>query len=184
MALTFVTSARLSPDKKLEELILALRLAAPQLPPFRLRIAGGPERGDNGYADRLRRSTRGLPVEWCGEVTDMAGFLQSADLFVMISEPPGCPNASLEALAAGLPVLATDVGGASEQVLDGVTGRLVPPGDPPAFAEALIELAVTPERRKELGKAARIHAEKCFSVERMARDYAQLFFPQEREESP
>ena len=61
----------------------------------------------------------------------------------MISEPAGCPNASLEALAAGVPVVATDVGGASEQIVDGVTGRLVARRDAAALAEAIVESWLT-----------------------------------------
>ena len=58
----------------------------------------------------------GLPVKLLGELDDPRPFYRDLDLFVMISEPAGCPNASLEAMAAGLPVVATDVGGAAEQV--------------------------------------------------------------------
>ena len=73
----------------------------------------------------LRRLAEGLPVEWLGSLDETVEFLRDLDLFVLVAEPPGCPNASLEAMACGLPVIATDVGGMREQVVDGVTGRLV-----------------------------------------------------------
>jgi len=93
---------------------------------------------------------------------------------VMISDPAGCPNASLEALAAGLPVIATDVGGASEQVLDGITGRIVPARDVAAFAQAMVELAADPGLRATMGAAARDHIRRHFTLERMTRDYLAL----------
>jgi glycogen synthase len=68
-----------------------------------------------------------------------ATFLAGLDVFAMISEPSGCPNASLEALAAGVPVIATDVGGAREQVIDGKSGRLVPARDASALANAIVD---------------------------------------------
>ncbi len=118
------TAARISPDKRLEDLLAAFRLALPRLPRCALHIAGGVERGSEDYAKKLRRGARGLPIRWRGELPGTARFLRELDLFAMISEPAGCPNASLEAMAAGLPIIATDAGGASEQVLDGITGRL------------------------------------------------------------
>lgn len=168
------TAARLSPDKKLGDLLAAIRLAAPKLPPFVLRIAGGPERDFPGHAVELRALADGLPVEWLGEVQDIPQFLQELDVFVMISEPAGCPNATLEAAAAGLPVVATDHGGAREQVIDGITGRLLPRGDAAAFAAALVELAESPERRESMGNAARSHVTKEFSMERMTDGYISL----------
>jgi glycosyltransferase involved in cell wall biosynthesis len=174
---TMATAARLSPDKCLHELLAALRLAAPQLPPWCLRIAGGGERDHPRYARELRRMARGLPVEWCGPLTDVQPFLAAADLFVMISEPPGCPNASLEALAAGLPVIATDVGGASEQIIDGETGLLCPPADPAALAAAILSLSRDPVRRARLAENGRAHAATAFSMERMTERYRALFFP-------
>jgi glycosyltransferase involved in cell wall biosynthesis len=89
----------------------------------------------------------------------------------MISEPAGCPNASLEALAAGLPVIATDFGGAAEQVRNGHTGRLTPRGDAAAFAEAMVELAHDANLRRRLGAAARDLARTEFSMDRMAAEY-------------
>ena len=173
-ALVIGTAARLSPDKRLNELLAAVRLAHPRLPRYRLRIAGGVERGQDAHAAELRRLARGLPVEWCGELKDTSAFLAGLDIFAMISEPAGCPNASLEAMAAGLPVVATDHGGAGEQVLDGITGRLVPRGDASAFAAALLALAGDAELRARFGGAGseRIRAE--FSIERMIDEYAAL----------
>jgi glycosyltransferase involved in cell wall biosynthesis len=169
------TAARLSPDKRLGDLIEAIRLAAPKMPRFVLRIAGGVERDFPGHADELRRRARGLPVEFLGELADTGAFLAGLDLFVMISEPAGCPNASLEAMAAGLPVLATDFGGAGEQVVDGVTGRLVPPRDAGAFAAALVSLAHDAPLRAQMGDAGRERARSEFSMERMVGSYRKLF---------
>jgi glycosyltransferase involved in cell wall biosynthesis len=168
------TAARLSPDKRLGDLIEAVRLAAPRLPRFVLRIAGGPERGSEEHAQDLRRQARGLPVKWCGELSDTRDFLADLDLFVMISEPPGCPNASLEALAAGVPVIATDVGGAREQVVDDKNGRLVPARDANALANAMVDLAHDPARRAVFAEAGQAHMRANFSLEKMLDDYARL----------
>lgn len=172
----FGTAARIHPQKRLEELLSALRLAAPRLPPHMLRIAGTSETGTDDYAEQLRRSSSDLCVEWVGEVSDMAGFLGELDWFVMVSEPAGCPNASLEAMAAGLAVIATDVGGASEQVIDGQTGRLAPRGDPEAMARALVELAWDSDLRSRMGKAGLERIRTQFSLERMAQAYRVALF--------
>ena len=167
------TAARLSPQKRLEELVEALRLALPRLPPSTvLRVAGEAERGSHDYADRLRRDAAGLPIEWVGE-RDPAALHAEIDLFAMASAPAGCPNASLEAMAAGLPVVATDVGGAREQV-DGGAGILVPDRDPAALADALVALAHDEALRRTLGARARARIADRFSVKRMIDDYLSL----------
>lgn len=171
------TAARLSPQKKLVELLDAVRAARAKMPRFTLKLAGGPENAERDHEEFLRREGADLPVEWLGEVADMAAFHRDLDLFAMISEPAGCPNASLEAMAAGLPIVATDVGGASEQIVDGATGRIVPPGDAEAFAAALIELAHDANRRRKYGDAARRRAESHFDRSRMIADYRRIFLP-------
>jgi glycosyltransferase involved in cell wall biosynthesis len=168
------TAARIHPQKKLEELLAAVRLAHDRLPPWVLQIAGGVERGCEEYAAGLRSLAEGLPVEWLGEVQDLAAFLGDLDVFVLVAEPAGCPNASLEAMAAGLPVVATDVGGIGEQVEDGVTGRVVPRGDSAALAAALAELAAEPEVRGRWGAAARRRVGERFGLERMVAAYRRL----------
>src|SRR5262249_43758210 len=86
-------------------------------------------------------------------------FLEGLDLYVLVGEPAGCPNASLEAMAAGLPVVATDVGGMGEQGQDGVTGRLGPRGGPAGPGGALAGVGGDPGRRgaagRRLGPASR-----------------------------
>jgi len=171
----FGTAARISPQKRLDELIGAFRLAQPSLTNAVLRIAGGVETGAEACAAELRKLAEGLPVEWPGEIHGLSDFHQSCDVFVMISDPAGCPNASLEALAAGLPVIATDVGGASEQVIDGVNGRLVAARDVPALARAMVELCRDPARREAMGLAARDHIRRHFTLERMTANYLALF---------
>ncbi|MBN8457179.1 MAG: glycosyltransferase family 4 protein [Verrucomicrobia bacterium] len=178
----FGTAVRISPQKRIDELLDAFRIALPEISGAVLRIAGGVETGADECAAELREMAEGLPVEWMGELRGeaLAGFHAECDVFVMISDPAGCPNASLEALAAGLPVIATDVGGASEQVLDGVNGRLVPARDIGAFARAMVDLAHDPERRQAMGDAAREHIRRHFMLERMTLDYLKLFCTDER----
>lgn len=177
-AFVFGTAARISPQKRLDELIEALRLALPDLPAAVLKIAGGVETGAEEHAAELRALADGLPVEWLGETQDIGAFHAGCDVFVMISDPAGCPNASLEALASGLPVIATDVGGASEQVIDGVNGYLVPKRDVPALAAAIVKIARDAKRRDAMSLAARDHIRKSFTLERMTEDYLRLFSPE------
>jgi glycosyltransferase involved in cell wall biosynthesis len=168
------TATRLSPDKRLEELFAALRIAHSDMLPYEFHIAGGVERGQKSYARELRRCARALPIRWLGELSSITPFLEQLDLFVMISEPAGCPNASLEAMAAGLPLIATDHGGAAEQVIDGITGRIVPRGDAAEFARALITLACDPAMRARFGAAGRDRIAAEFSLEQMLDRYSAL----------
>jgi glycosyltransferase involved in cell wall biosynthesis len=168
------TAVRLSPQKKLEQLLEALSLAHRNLPPYVLRVAGGVERGATDYAEGLRRSAKGLCVEWVGELDDVRPFLAQLDLFAMVAEPAGCPNASLEAMAASLPVIITDVGGAAEQVEDGVSGCVVPPADSVALVEALVALSRDSGQRARWGAAGRERLVTGFSLSRMVASYRQV----------
>ncbi len=168
------TAARISPQKKLGELIDAVHIAHDRMPPYVLRIAGAPERGAHEHARQLRDRAEGLPIEWVGERAPVQPFLAELDLFVMISEPAGCPNASLEAMSAGLPMVATAVGGAIDQIVHGETGLLTPPANAAALADALIEATRDPERLLAWGRGGRDRAESLFDVDRMVRDYVAL----------
>ena len=102
---------------------------------------------------RWRRSLGVLPrLRFAGPRSDVPDFLRAADLFVHPSHQEGFSNAILEAMAAGLPVVACDVGGNPEAVVDGVTGRLVPPGDPTTLAKAMAEILADPGKGKVHGR--------------------------------
>jgi len=152
-------------------------VVAPRLAAWELRIAGGPDGGDTTYVERLRAAAAGLPVRFLGDLPEIGGFLADLDLFVLVAEPAGCPNASLEAMAHGLAVISTDVGGMAEQVVDGVTGRLVGARDAIALAAAIVDLAGDPVRRGAFGAAGRARVERHFNTARMAADYRKLCLP-------
>ncbi len=104
------------------------------------------------------------------------GFLSRFAAFYMVSLGQGCPNASLEAMACGLPVVANPDGGTAEQVIDGLTGRLVSdPGCDARYAarlaEALRDLLAAPARAAAMGAAARHHVRTRFSMGAMAQAY-------------
>ena len=172
------TAARINPQKRLDLLLEAVRRVHDELPPYRLRIAGGVEPGCEVTRPGTARLAEGLPVEWLGSLDETAEFLQDLDLFVLVAEPPGCPNASLEAMASGLPVIATDSGGMREQVANGVTGRLVARDDVTALAAAILEAACEPDRRCAWGQAGQRRAEDSFSLERMIEGYLRVCLPQ------
>jgi len=110
-----------------------------------------------------------------GERDDIADILRGLDLFVLPSLAEGVSNTILEAMASGLPVVATRVGGNPELVAAGVTGALVPPAAPAALAEAIAALAADPSHARALGQAARREAVARFSLERMLHDYHAVY---------
>jgi glycosyltransferase involved in cell wall biosynthesis len=124
---------------------------------FRLVLVGeGPLEG------RLRRQAERLglgdTVQFAGYRQDMPALLRAADVFVRPSLSEGMSLAVLEAMAAGLPVVATDVSGTRELLQNGAGGLIVPPGSPPALADALARLAADAGLRRRLGEAARARA--------------------------
>lgn len=177
----FGTSARLAPHKRIDLLIDALRLATPRLGPHVLRVAGGPEHGSEAHAAELEERGEGLSIEWLGDLDGADAFLDGLDVFVMLAEPAGCPNASLEAVAAGLPLIITDHGGGAEQVIDGETGILVPRDDVGALAAAMVRLAESPALRASMSEASSQVLE-LFSMEQMIEGYRAVLASARRRE--
>ena len=124
-----------------------------------------------------RAEARGLlhAVTFLGQRDDVPARLADADLFVLPSRSEAFPNAVLEAMAAGLPIVASGVGGIRELIADDRTGLLVPAGDPPALADRLCRLMADPALAARLGDAARDDAHARYSFERMVAAFEQLY---------
>jgi D-inositol-3-phosphate glycosyltransferase len=171
---------RLAPRKGYETAIEALTW----LPETELLIAGGADRGDvtpEPERDRLvavaERLGVGDRVRLVGHIAraDMPALLRSADLVVCSPwyEPFGI--VPLEAMACGVPVVASAVGGMLDTVVDGVTGTLVTPRDPVALAEVVGSLLDAPSRRAEFARAGLDRVRSCYSWDRIAADTAAVY---------
>lgn len=114
-------------------------------------------------------------VQFLGTRNDVDALLRQCDLFVRPSLMEGLPLTVLEAMASGLPVVATDVGGTAEAVQHEETGLLIQPGNVPALTEALCSLLASPERRSEMGAAARARVEQDFGWHRLVRDTVNVY---------
>lgn len=141
---------------------------------FRLRVLGdGPDRAEVvAEIEQLGLRDR---VELAGEVDDVPRHLAAADAFVLSSRSEGMPMSILEAMAAGLPVVATRVGGIAELVADGETGLLVPAGDAAALAAALQRLVDDEALRKALGARGRERAVAEFDLAGFRRAHLELY---------
>ena len=106
---------------------------------------------------------------------DIPQILQSFDVFVLPSEAEGISNTILEAMATGLPVLATRVGGNAELVVEGETGTLVPAKDPHALKNALVEFIEHPDMRTRYGSKGRSRVEQSFSLQAMVKNYLRVY---------
>jgi len=144
--------------------------------PMHLTLAGdGPE------GPRLESLARefGLSdaVTFAGLAHEMPRFWQACDVAVVPSAEfvEACPMVPLEAMAAGKPVVATENGGLPELVVDGVTGTVVPPGDPSALARAIERYASDRDLRQQHGSAGRARVMEKFSIERCAGEYLEIF---------
>jgi glycosyltransferase involved in cell wall biosynthesis len=110
-----------------------------------------------------------------GFTDELDHYMHHFDLFVQSSHTEGLPNVLLEAAAAGVPVVATDVGGTAELVLDGVTGLLVASGDATALAVGVRRLLEDVSLRRDMTRAAPLHIAKSFTFGRQADKYRTLF---------
>jgi glycosyltransferase involved in cell wall biosynthesis len=115
-------------------------------------------------------------VAWLpGSRDDVAALMRAMDVFVLGSLREGISNTVLEAMASGLPVVASAVGGNLELIQNQTTGVLTPPGDSAAIAQVLLHYAREPQRRLEHGRQARERAEREYSLRRMLADYENLY---------
>ncbi len=117
----------------------------------------------------------GERVWLAGARDDIPAFYRGFDIFALPSDTEGISNTILEAMASGLPVVATDVGGNPELVVDGETGRLTPAGDPQAMADALAAYVVDAALRRRHGAAARARIEARFTLEAMVERYLAVY---------
>jgi glycosyltransferase involved in cell wall biosynthesis len=173
-ALVLASIARFDPVKRLSMLVRAMPLIVARVPEAQLLIVGdGPER------DALHALARSLDpggrVVFTGALPDAARVLPVVDLYVTAARREGLPLAVLEAMACGLPVLATRVAGHVDAVEPEVTGHLVPLDDPPALAEAATLLLRNPALRARLGQAGRERVERRFTCARMLAEIADLY---------
>ena len=114
-------------------------------------------------------------IEFLGYRSDIPEQLTTLDIYVQPSIYEGMPNSVLEAMASGLPVIATNVGGTPEVVIDNQTGFLIPPKDPSAIAEKIMYIIEHPNLVKQIGQNARAYIEKTFSVDSMVKKTDDLF---------
>jgi glycosyltransferase involved in cell wall biosynthesis len=166
--------ARLNAIKDQRSLLEAVRFAVDRVPEFRLTIVG-----DGPMHDELLalQAALGLQrnVAFLGERHDVPALLAEADLFVLSSLKEGLSLTLLEAMAMGLAVVATDVGGNREVVIPGKTGVLVPSRSPEKLADAIVDLVRRPETVRAMGRRGREWVEQHFSLDRMVEKYEELY---------
>ena len=162
------TMSNINPDKAVEDLVTAADMLDSST---RVVHWGAVQPSHVALADDLRRKADRLGpgrFEFEGPATDAREPLRSIDIFALSSVREGAPTVIVEAMAAGLPVVATAVGGIPEIVADGVTGILVPVHDPASLAKAINDLAANPGRRAAMGRAGAARARTHFGADRTA----------------
>jgi len=169
-AVAVMLVATLRPEKNVPLFLAAVEGAAVQEPGIRGFIAGG------GPLLRPIRELAGAsgPTTVLGERDDVPNLLAAADIVCLTSDAEAMPMVLLEASSLGRPLVATDVGGNREVVVDGETGLLVPPGDLGGLAGAFLCLARDPELRRAMGERALARHEELFTLERMVDGYRSL----------
>lgn len=172
-SLSILYTGRLHTSKGLEVLLGALA-QLPQAPTWQCILVGS---GPTHTALVRQSSTLGLKdrIIFTGEVADVTPYLQRADVFVLPSRTEGISNALLEAMAAGLPCVATDNAGNRRILTHGETGLLVPLGDAEALANNLASLLTNTRLRERLGRAGRHLVETRFNITRVAEAYLGLY---------
>lgn len=169
-----VVLARLDPQKGHHVLLNALPQVRKEFPRVHVLCVG-----DGSLREELRQRARDLALEDCvrfiGYQTNPGDWLALADLTVLPSHFEGLPIAAIESLAMEKPMVATEVDGTAEVVLDGKTGLTVPPGQPTRLTEAICRLLRDPDLRQRLGRAGRDWVKQRFSQEEQVRKTGELY---------
>lgn len=172
--IVLINLANLMPYKGHEDFLEALAHLDPRLP-WRVLCVGR----DEGQGQALMKKSQllGLSqrIQWLGLRHDIPALLAASDLSVLCSHEEGFSNTILESMAAGLPIVATNVGGNSEAIIHEETGCLVPAHDPVSLARALEELIRAPQKRHQWGQAGHNRAEHVFSLEACIKEYKALY---------
>ncbi len=175
-AVMFVMVANLIPYKGHADLINAFCLIKERLPSGWVCVCIG---RDDGIQQQLMEHARSANIStnlrFTGSRKDVADFLSAADIGILCSHQEGFSNAVIEGMAAGLPMVVTDVGGNSEAVIDRVTGYVVAPHDPKGLGDALLNLALDESMRNEFGMRGKIRVEHSFSLESCVDGYMEMY---------
>lgn len=165
---------RLSWKKGYEYALDAFALLRDAVPGVRVDIVGDGElRAD--LESRAQRMGLGGTVRFLGQRRDVPELMRGFDCFVLSSVIEGMPNALLEAMALGRPVVTTSAGGSAEVVIDGDSGLVVPPGDAAAIARAVEQILADPVRARSFGERAERRVRESFSLEAMLRSFDELY---------
>lgn len=166
--------ARFAADKGIEDLLIAMVEVLRRRPDTRLVLAG-----DGPLLPVCRAQARTLGIEdavhFLGFRHDVHRLLAAADVFTLPSLDEGLPLSVAEAMASGLPVVATPVGGVPEIVLDNITGFLVEPKTPSHLRDALLKLLADPVLARRMGQAGRIHVAAHFTLDQMVTRFEALY---------
>jgi glycosyltransferase involved in cell wall biosynthesis len=166
--------ANFKPQKGPLDFVEAARRALSRDPRLRFFIAGDGEL--RPAAERaIAEAGLGDAIRLLGWRDDVPELFAAMDIFVLTSLFEGLPRVVLQAMAASVPVVATDTGGVAEVVIDGETGRLVPRGDPAAAAKTILALAEHPEARRRFADAARSRLGGEFDIRCMVRELEDLY---------
>lgn len=183
-AMDILYAGVLIPLKGVHFLLEAFASVAQELPDARLWIVGKAENA--AYARELKAQTRRLGLDgrvcFVDEVSqrELAGYVSRCIVLVLPSLSEGLPRVVYEAMACGVPVIASKVSGIPEVVEDGVTGFLVSPGDRNTLAKRLLWVLTHPKEAHAMGERARVFARGFFSAEAYTQNYANLFSKAER----
>lgn len=168
------TVGRFDPVKNLRMLVVGLADVATRLPKLKgLLIGAGP--GLDDIRERVNAAGLADRVSMPGHRDDARALLKGMDLFVLTSLSEGTSVALLEAMAAGIPVAVTDVGGNPEVVIDDVTGWVVPSGDAAALTRTILRAARDPDACRRVSSAARRRFEEEFTLEAMLGKYRSMY---------
>ena len=166
---------RIVEGKGQKEFVLAAKVVVRVKPEVKFMIVGDAKGGKDGYykevEEIVKRENLERNIIFTGWRNDINNIVSSLDIFVFtsITFPEGLPNSILEAMALKRPVIATDIPGPRDIVIDGKTGFLVPPGDIKAMAEKIVYLLDNPEVAKRMGEAGRKRVEERFDIKKQVK---------------